>query len=266
MQRSLISLIAGVVLAIVAVGLLALYVRGLRTGGTTPAAASDVGIVVVAANDLSFGTAIKRDYLKTVQWPQQSIPEGAFHSIDEVFAGSEGKDRIVLRPIGRDEPVLKSKVSGFDAKATLSYEVAPGMRAVSVRVNDVSGVAGFLLPGDRVDVILTRKLPGGNPENDLVSDVILQDIMVLGTDQLSDKNRDKPAVARTATLQVTTEQAQKLALAQEAGTLGLVLRGIDTVGHEQTTRVEAADLAESSRRPQRSQSGPGVRIIYGTGK
>lgn len=265
MQRSLISLIVGVVLAIVAVGLLALYVRGIRGSATVSAAASDVGTVVVAANNLPFGAAIKRDYLKTVQWPQESIPAGAFHSIDEVFAGSDGSDRIVLRPIVSDEPVLKSTVSGFGAKATLSREVAPGMRAVSIRINDVSGVAGFLLPGDRVDVMLTRKLPGDNPNNDLVTDVILQDITVLGTDQLSDQNRDKPVVARTATLQVTTEQAQKLALAQEAGTLSLALRSVATVGHEQTSRVEAGDLAETTRLPPRRNSGPGVRVIYGIG-
>lgn len=266
MQRSLVSLIAGVVLALVAIGVLSLYVRSLKT----PASATDeptmLGNIVVAGTDLPFGEKLAPEQLKVVQWPVASVPKDAFHSIDEIFADAQGNDRIILRPMVADEPVLKTKISGFGAKATLSREVAAGMRAVSIRIDDVSGVAGFLLPGDRVDVLLTRHLPNADPNNNLVTDVILQNVTVLGIDQLSDQDRDKPQLARTATVQVTPEDAQKLALAQQAGTLSLALRSVDSTSHILTERVETTDLAATAKvAAAHHASGPGVRVIYGTG-
>jgi len=264
MQRTLISLIAGVALAAVAIFLLTLYIRGLHSGqGPTKQAAT--GSIVLASVDMPFGMVLKPENLRVATWPRDSIPKGAFHSIADVFKGANGSSRIVLNPMVADEPVLKSKISGFGAKPTLSREVAPGMRAVSIRVNDVSGVSGFILPGDHVDVLLTRRLPGRNPENDMATDVILQDVVVLGIDQLSNQQHDKPVVARTATVQVTPEQAQKLALAEKAGTLSLALRNVATTGDVPTVRVETSDLAATVKRPHRNR-GPGVRVIYGAGR
>jgi len=265
-QRTLISLVVGVALAVIAVVLLTSYVRGLRTEQGTPPAAAKTGAVVVAAADLPFGEKLQPENLKIAEWPSEYIPDDAFRSLGEIFGDEGGDRRIVLRPMVRGEPVLKSKVSGFGAKATLSYEVAPGMRAVSIRINDVSGVAGFILPGDHVDVMLTRKPLNSSKASELITDVILQDVVVLGIDQLSNKAQDKPVVARTVTVQVSTEQAQKLALAQEVGTLSLALRNIETVGEVSTNRVETRDLAGGTTRKSTTVRDPGVRIIYGTGQ
>ena len=264
MQRTVVSLIAGVGLAVVAIVLLTIYIRSLHAVSAGSAPASDTGTIVLSAGDMPFGKVVRPEDLTVATWPKKSIPKDAFHSIPEIFAGAQGHDRIVLRSMVADEPILKSKISGFGGKPTLSYEVAPGMRAVSISINDVSGVAGFLLPGDHVDVMMTRHLPGQNDKENLVTDVILQDIMVLGIDQLSNQQHDKPVVARTATVQVTPEQAQKLVLAQQAGTLSLALRNVATTGQVETNRVEIRDLTQAG--PKRRSYGPGVRIIYGGGK
>lgn len=263
MQRSVVSLVAGIVLAIIAIGLLSLYISSLRSPSS--ADAGDMGKVVVAANDLSFGQKLTPRMLSIVRWPIGSIPKDAFDNPREILSGPDGNNRIALRPLSRGEPILKSAVSGFSTRATMSNEVAHGMRAIAIRINDVSGVAGFILPGDRVDVMLTRKLKDRSANDNLVTDVILQDVVVLGVDQLSSQDRDRPVVARTVTVQVTQEQAQKLVLAQEAGSLSLALRNVDTTGEERTSRVDASDLADVPGRapPQHHESGP--TVIYGMG-
>lgn len=269
MQRSLISLIVGGILALVAIGGLTYYLRSTQNPAASSGPNIDVGNVVVAASELPFGTHVSRDQLTVVAWPTSSMPADAFHSVEEVFAGSQGFDRIVLKPIDKGEPLLKSRISGFGAKATLSRQVPVGMRAVSIRVDDVSGVAGFILPGDRVDVMLTRRLEATTPDSSLVTDVILQNILVLGIDQLSDQDREKPVLARTATVAVTPEQAQKLALAQQAGTLGLALRNATAVDQVPTERVVQRDLAPNSAPPasRHVRRAPAtIQVIYGGGR
>lgn len=270
MQRSLVSLIVGGILALIAVGGLTYY---LRSQSQVPSLGSNIetGNVVVAVSDLPFGTHLSRDQLSVMAWPVASMPADAFHSVEEVFAGSQGFDRIVLKPVDKGEPLLKSRISGFGAKATLSRQVPPGMRAVSIRVDDVSGVAGFILPGDRVDVMLTRRLEGTTPDSNLATDIILQNILVLGIDQLSDQDREKPVVARTATVAVTPEEAQKLALAQQAGTLGLALRNATSVDRVPSERVVQRDLAPNATPAPRAvrpvkRGQEGVQVIYGGGR
>ena len=270
MQRSLISLIVGGILALIAVGGLTYYLRSQSQAPAPSGSNIELGNVVVAVSDLPFGTHVTRDQLSVVAWPVASMPADAFHSVEEVFAGSQGFDRIVLKPIDKGEPLLRSRISGFGAKATLSRQVPPGMRAVSIRIDDVSGVAGFILPGDRVDVMLTRRLDNTSPDTSMATDIILQNILVLGIDQLSDQDREKPVVARTATVAVTPEEAQKLALAQQAGTLGLALRNAASVDRVPSERVVQRDLAPNAipvrpvRRATHAQDG--VQVIYGGGR
>lgn len=265
MQRSVVSLIAGIVLAIVAVGLLSLYIGSLR--GHSTADAGDMGYVVLATADMSFGQNVSPRLLRVVRWPVSSIPKDAFQNVAEILGEDGASKHVAIRPISRGEPILKSAISGFSARATMSNQVAPGMRAIAIRINDVSGVAGFVLPGDRVDVMLTRKLKDRPDNDDLVTDVIMQDVVVLGVNQLSSQDRESPVVARTVTVQVTQEQAQKLVLAQEAGSLSLALRNVDTTGEQSATRVDASDLANVPKppRPQHHDSGPGVSVVYGMG-
>mgnify|MGYP001566911383 CR=1 FL=1 len=199
--------------------------------------------IVVAARDLPFGTSVIRDYVRYAQWPADSVPEGAFTDMDTLLVDKEGKggNRVVLRAFFSGEPVLQQKVSGFGDKATLSRKISDDMRAYSIRVNDVSGVAGFLLPGDRVDIMITRSMTGRVNDN-LVTDVILQSIEILGIDQQTNESLEKPVLARTITVEVTTDQAQKLALAQQVGTLSMTLRSNANNEQEKTGRISTGDL------------------------
>src|SRR6476659_4359885 len=113
--------------------------------------------IVIAAGPMRFGTHVSADNLKEVTWPDEALPAGTFGSIAEVMSGNK---RIVLASIEKNEPILRSKITGPGQKATLSAVIQDGMRAVTVRVNDVEGVGGFVLPGDHVDVVLTRHRQG----------------------------------------------------------------------------------------------------------
>jgi pilus assembly protein CpaB len=195
--------------------------------------------VVVAATSLRFGMALAQQNLREVSWPHEAIPAGTFGSIQQALAGGK---RIVLASIEPNEPVLASKITGPGQRATLSAVIGQGMRAITIRVNDVEGVAGFVLPGDHVDVLLTRqpdKQSGGN-------DVVLQNVKVLAVDQLADDSSEKPAVVKAVTLEVDTVSAQKLSLAASLGTLSLVLRKAGEAALEGTRRVSVGDLGNDA--------------------
>lgn len=200
--------------------------------------------VVVAAAQFQFGSPIRREHLRVVSWPATAVPQGAFATINDIIG--DGQDRVALRPMEINEPVLASKVSGFGGRASLSSIIAADMRASTIRVNDVNGVAGFVLPGDRVDIMLTRAAggaeAGGRAADNLVTDLLLQNVKILGVDQDANENRDKPAVVRTVTLEVTVEQSQKLTLAQQVGTLSLSLRNISNTDAEAAKTVGLRDL------------------------
>jgi pilus assembly protein CpaB len=260
MQRSLTSLIAGVVLGVIAVVLMAYYLKSERP----VANAEQLQTVVVAGADFTAGMPVGKEQLKLAEWPAASIPDDGFSNINDIYKGATvPEDREALKVIKTGEPILRTNISGFGGRATMSREVARGMRAVSLSINDVSGVAGFILPGDHVDVMLTRQAAGG--ANSLATDVILQNITVLGIDQLSDQQRDKPVVARTVTVEATPEQAQKLTLAQQAGTLSLALRNAETLDQVQTSRVDVPDLygKQHVRVARHYTAGPSVRVQYG---
>jgi pilus assembly protein CpaB len=187
--------------------------------------------IVVATSPLRFGTKLTASMLREVAWPEAAIPAGTFASINDLMA--PGK-RIVLAAIEPNEPILRTKITGPGQRATLSAVIEPGMKAVTVRVNDVEGVGGFVLPGDHVDVLMTRQ-PGNN-------DVVLQNAKVLAVDQLADDSADRPTVAKAVTLEVDTMAAQKLALAASLGSLTLALRKAGEAEVEGTRRVTVGDL------------------------
>lgn len=238
--------------------------------------------VVVAKRPLHFGDELSSSALDEVSWPANSLPPGSFGSIGELVG--KGERRVVLKAIQMKEPILKSKVSGFGGRATLSTIIDQEFRAVTIRVNDVNGVAGFVLPGDRVDVLLTRSPKGTNEQ---ITDVMMQNVKVLGVDQDAAEDKDKPKVVRAVTLEVTTEQSQKLTLAQTVGQLALTLRGAtnnEPIAHRRIREKDlvderfsedqavSADVATTSEpkpvkkvvraRPQQSQTS--VRVYRGT--
>ncbi|MDN3720595.1 Flp pilus assembly protein CpaB [Roseibium salinum] len=170
----------------------------------------------------------------------KKLPEGAFQTIEEILGDGE-QARFVKGSIEPGEPVLATKITGFGERATLSSAVTPGMKAVSIGVNDVLGVAGFVLPGDRVDILLTRTQQRSDTAG-AYTDVLLQGVKVLAIDQLADDRTNKPSVVRTVTLEVSTNEAQKLVLAQRVGQLSLALRNNASAAFEQIQPVNVADL------------------------
>ncbi len=238
-----ISLGVSLILALIAVFGMRSYLTGQRDllsqqGGTAPKAQNTI---VVAAQPMRFGKLVEPTSLKVIDWPAATVPEGAFRTIDEVI-GDTGKQRYVMAAIEKDEPVLTSKITGPGQRATLSASLGPDMKAVSIRVNDVLGVAGFVLPGDRVDVMLTRDRKDNDGNNTSYIDVLLQGVRVLAVDQSADDRSDKPSVVKTVTFEVSTTEAQKLALASSVGTLSLALRNIASSGVEDVRQLNASDL------------------------
>jgi pilus assembly protein CpaB len=191
--------------------------------------------IVVASRPLRFGAELGSSSLRELAWPESAVPAGAFAKISDLLASGR---RVVLTAIEANEPVLSSKITGPGQRATLSAVIADGMRAVTIRVNDVDGVAGFVLPGDRVDVALTRQADKNN-----TNDVVIQNVKVLAIDQLADERSDKPSIARAVTLEVNSNDAQKIALSATVGTLSLMLRRAGEAKAADTRRVTLGDLS-----------------------
>ncbi len=210
-----------------------------------------VQTVVVASKPLRFGNELTPAVLREVEWPEAALPAGAFRSIQDLTAGGK---RVVLSAIEANEPVLKWKVTGPGQRATLSAVLAEGMKAVTVRVNDVEGVAGFVLPGDRVDVVLTRQVE----KNSAVTDVVMQNARVLAIDQIADERAEKPSVVKAVTLEVDIAGAQKLSLASQVGTLSLALRKAGEADAMNTRPITLADLVNSRSSDQ--EPGPQVTV------
>ncbi|MDF3153963.1 Flp pilus assembly protein CpaB [Mesorhizobium sp. XAP10] len=196
--------------------------------------------VVVAAMPLKFGDALSTDNLREVAWPAGAVPAGAFRSAKELLAGDGAKQ--ALQAIGVNEPILATKITGPGQRATLSAVLGEGMKAVSIRVNDVLGVAGFVFPGDRVDILLTRTARGDDGTDKSFVDVLLQSMKVLAIDQVADESKDSPTVVKSVTLEASTRDAQKLTLAAGAGQLSLALRQAAASKGETTERVTLSDL------------------------
>ena len=191
--------------------------------------------IVVAKQPLRFGAELNAAMLEEIPWPAEAMPAGAFSKVSDVLAGGR---RIVLAAIEPNEPVLALKITGPGQRATLSALVKPGMKAVTIRVNDVEGVGGFVLPGDHVDVVLTRQLDKGSA----TTEVVLQNTRVLAVDQSADERAAKAAVAKSVTLEVDTVDAQKVWLASSVGSLSLLLRKAGEVAQAKTRKVTLQDL------------------------
>ncbi len=194
--------------------------------------------IVVAKQPLRFGTELNESMLKEVPWPETSMPAGAFGKISDVLHGGR---RVVLTAIEPNEPVLSLKITGPGQRATLSALVKPGMKAVTIRVNDVEGVGGFVLPGDRVDVVLTRQIDKGSAS----TEVVLQNARVLAVDQVADERAAKTTVAKSVTLEVSTVEAQKVWLASSVGNLSLLLRKAGETAETRTRKITLNDLGSN---------------------
>ncbi len=198
--------------------------------------------VLVAKQAMSYGTTIQPENLQWVEWPKAAVPPGAFTSVETLLGEKGDQRRIVLRSIEPGEPVLEAKITKFGESPRMSMNLSAGMRAVSISINAVSGVAGFVAAGDRVDILLTR-----TQEGQLVSSVILQDITVIAVDQSANSETTRARLGSTVTVEVNTVQAQKLALARQVGKLSLTLRGIGETSDEVLEPVTVDSLSDFQR-------------------
>lgn len=181
--------------------------------------------IVVAAQDIDLGTPLTPQMLKVADWPKGSVPAGATEDIKTLDT------RVVKTSLLRGEPVLESKLAPLGATGGLSAVIKEGNRAMTVRVNDVVGVAGFALPGNYVDIVVNTEDESVKAENvnKSISKIVLEHILVLAVAQEQNRDETKPRVVNAVTLEVTPEQAEKLDLARSVGSLSLVLRNqIDT--------------------------------------
>ncbi|MES2493115.1 MAG: Flp pilus assembly protein CpaB [Pseudomonadota bacterium] len=224
MQRNWIIIGVAVIVGLFAVVLVNAYFSGVKERDERTAIAQQMTRIVVAVQPLEFGTKLTDQNVRLQTWPASAVPEGAFATIADALKDG----RVAVRPMVPNEPVLAHKVSGKDGRATLAALLPDGMRAVSIPIGATTGVSGFVLPGTLVDVLLTRKLPGdGALSEDMRSDVILENVQVLGINQsVNDKSGD-PMPGQTATVAVTINDAQRLAIAEKIGALSLALRKVE---------------------------------------
>ena len=218
--RSLIILAFAILFGICAVIVANAYLGGVESRKAEEAVGKGMVRIAVANTPLEFGQPVTPEKIRFVDWPSWSVPEGAFTSTEQLMPA--GKQHVVLRPMALNEPILASKLSGEGGRASLAALLRPDMRAYAVRVSETTGVAGFVLPGDTVDVLITRQ-PAGEGQQQ-ITDILLQNVRIIAIDQMASDDKSDPMVGKNATLEVSQADAQKLALAQQVGSLSLALK------------------------------------------
>jgi pilus assembly protein CpaB len=207
--------------------------------------------VVVASKDIPAGTIIndemiKKGMVKTIPWPKTSVPAGSFASPEQVL-GKTNRVKIIA-----NEPILESRLAGEGAGLTARLE--QGKRAMAVKVDEIIGVSGFIVPDDRVDVIVTTLPPGSNNQDNKMSKIVLQNKRVLSVAQNVEQREGKPQVARSITLEVSPEEAEKLSLASQEGQIVLALRATGDDREATTIGSNKRDLLSVSMAPKKSSA------------
>jgi pilus assembly protein CpaB len=243
--RTILTLVVAAILGVAAVLLTRNYLGHERAKVAQSGAPEGMTTVVVAAQPLARGVLLTPGVLKVASYPSTAVPVGAFTNLQQLTAGGE---RRVLHNLSANEPIMPDSVTLPGGKASLSAQLTPGMRAVTFRSNDVAGVAGFVLPGDRVDVMLTRSVAGGGGEDNTITQVVAGNVKVLGVDQAVDEHMDKPTIAKAITLELTPDQAQALPLAESLGSVSLALRHISDELPLTRTVTTVSDLGAGSYR------------------
>ncbi len=227
--RTLIVLAVAVLSGLLAVMIAARWLDRQSNSGMTR--------IAVAATEISLGQRLSPEMLKLVDWPKDSLPPGSQADI----ARLEG--RVLKSALQRGEPVLEAKLAPVGTQGGLSAVIAEGKRAITVRVNDVIGVAGFALPGNYVDIIVNTQKEGERTNRDQnISKIVLEKILVLAVAQEVSRDETKPRVVNAVTLEVTPEEAEKIDLARSVGSLSLVLRNQVDPNAIRTAGATKADL------------------------
>jgi pilus assembly protein CpaB len=218
--------------------------------------ATSTNKLLVAARDIQPGSPLSADMLRSVDWPSGSVPDGAIRDPQLV------ESRIVKTTLLRGEPILEAKLAPVGTKGGLSSLIGEGQRAITVKVNEVIGVAGFALPGNYVDVMVSTNDEADKP----ISKIVLEQILVLAVAQEAGRDETKPKVVSAVTLEVTPEQAERLDLARSIGSLSLVLRNqLDrhaaaTGGISKRELLRPAELPAPMARPSKAVSRAAVAV------
>jgi pilus assembly protein CpaB len=229
------------VLAAFAAGIAALLVRGLLGGGTAPVkaaiapAAAETMNVLVAGDAIQPGTAITPNMVRWQSWPKSSVDSSFITQAGNPDTASIVKGTVARAPMTAGEPLTGTKIVHADAASFMSARLSPGMRAVSTAISTDTGAGGFILPNDRVDVVLTHQV--SDTPRRFSSRVILSDVRVLAMDQTFTQDKDqKTVLAKTATLELAPDQATMLMRSAPAGTISLTLRAL---GDQATVTADA---------------------------
>lgn len=209
------------------------------------------GTIVVAAESLAYGTPMTAESVVEIPWFSDTLPEGAFALKNDLLNGDR---RVVLSPMKRGEAVLRSKITGPGQRASLASLLDEGRRAVTVQVDDVRGVAGFVLPGDFVDIVIIAE--DGSTKRQSYSDILLEHIKVLAIDQVASEGEGQPTVAKAVTVEVSKEEAQKILLATNIGKLSLILSRPLESKPDPNRRVSEKDIGRASPEPVRPAAPP----------
>lgn len=198
--------------------------------------------VVLANRDLRYGQTLRKEDAVAVRFPKDAVPENSFTSMEELFGDKDAAPRQIIRTMEPGEIIMASKVTGFGESAGVSSRLSPGMRAFTINVSVSTGVAGFLQPGDRVDVYWSGQQSGQE-----VTKLLLQDISLIAIDQIADADANRPVVARTVTVEVSPLVVATLTQAQGSGRLALSLRGAEEeeiLGPLQVTQRDLLGIEE----------------------
>jgi pilus assembly protein CpaB len=238
-KRLIIALLAAITFGLIAAVSVKQYLLNAQTFKTS------LNDVVVAKVDIPVGSRIIPEQLTVAQFPANVTPEGAISTIDDKLVG-----RVVISAISPRDPITEAKLAPVGAAGGLSSMIPEGYRAMTVAVNEVVGVSGFIMPGTLVDIVVVITPPKGSGNEEMISKIVLQNIKVLASGQNIDKpknDREAERAVRAVTLQVTPEQAEKLALASSEGKLQLVMRNSVDQADEQTAGANKRTLLSGER-------------------
>ena len=218
------------------------HIAGLRAPAAPPVDKPQVTRVVVAARDIAIGTTLDSAHLRTIEWPTGAVPAGAV-SDEQSIVGS-----LTIASVLQNEPLLRNKLVKGEGHSLLPLKIPSGFRAVSIRVNAVSGISGFVAPGTKVDVIAVMNSQQGDGGASALT--LLEDLEVLAIAQEMAAPASEPTVVKTITLLVTPAQAERLALAANGGTLQLTLRGYTDQRPAGTNGVSMDDITPTRTGPK----------------
>jgi pilus assembly protein CpaB len=233
-RRFIIMLVIALVLAFLAAWVANRWIQGK--------AVPDKGVsVVVAAVEIPFGIKLEESQVKVIAWPGESAPQGAFSSKEQVVG------KVTMNKFYPDEIITEKRISEYLGGSTLSALISKEYRAISVRVDDVVGVSGFILPGNKVDILATKM---DRTLNQASTRTLLQNIKVLAVDQEASQEKEKPAIVRAVTLELKPDQAETIVKAMQEGTIQLTLRNpLDSQVEDTTDKAEVVQPLPEQPKP-----------------